>query len=785
MIRHAWLTALILLLTAPLAAQQKQASAAAPNRIVLGQLANGAAVTFVRAGSGDWGIEISGDAVPLITQQKPAQIEVFRGQDNVRQLADGYQSVQKAADSVVARAKLAGGGEAAFAVEDRWRISGDVLSLSRKVNVAGAEDNAGFYSAIRLVTASTVKWEDLNYLVPGLLYGEPHTSAGAPGGSLNYGAKRFSIREDWLAAPLFGISFRDGAWAAVLDPAPRGDTTQAETTAPAATPIVDERIQFGALGVRGLPEGGVELAFWLPGATNEFSGGFGFEGSRGTPSAPVVRRRYHPVKEGFSHSYQVALRFGKSESFRGMERDAWRWAWQTLKPKAPPYDMEVVHRTLIDHLADRVLIVEDRAGIPFVIDAVSGRPGSYRRGRARGPAQQYQELADWAKTVGVDLDPQANELNIWPKILMGFCGKNIEAADQLQLEGDRDPGPRGQRMRRLGLAILDSLVRLVPMSPPAGAGFNIRTGEPVPANYAPVFTLRMLSEDLRFMVDAYRRERALGRQHAEWLKWVKSYADWLLTQQRKDGSFPAAWQPRTGEVREASGTTSYVPVPLLVRLSEATGEKKYLDSAIRAADYIWVNFGSRCVFLGATGAPGVADKESGMLSLEAFLALYDNTKEPGWLERAKVAGDYAESWIWIWNVPMPLDAKDSELAWKPGVPTVGVNGIGSNGAGGVDQYMAWSAPAYAKLYKYTKDEHYLDVARVLLHGTKAMLALPGRTYDLLGPGWQQEHWRMGPGSRGVGAHRTWLPWVSVNHLHGITGLEDLDPALYQRLAKGE
>ena len=75
-------------------------------------------------------------------------------------------------------------------------------------------------------------------------------------------------------------------------------------------------------------------------------------------------------------------------------------------------------------------------------------------------------------------------------------------------------------------------------------------------------------------------------------------------------------------------------------------------------------------------------------------------------------------------------------------------------------------------------------ARILLLNTKSMLALPGRTYDLRGPGWQQEHWSMS-GTRGFGTHRSWLPWVSVNHLHGITGLEELDPALYQRLVKGE
>ena len=189
------------------------------------------------------------------------------------------------------------------------------------------------------------------------------------------------------------------------------------------------------------------------------------------------------------------------------------------------------------------------------------------------------------------------------------------------------------------------------------------------------------------------------------------------------------------------------------------------------------------MFLGATGTPTVADKESGMLSTEAFLTLYENTKDKKWLDYAKTAGDYTESWIWIWNVPMPIGVKYEDLGWKPGVPTIGVNGIGSDAVGGVDQYLDWAVPIYARLFKYTNDKHYLDVARILLHGTKAMLALPGRSYDLKGPGWQQEHWQMGP-IRGIGAHRTWLPWISINHLHGIIGLEEFDPALYKQLSNG-
>ena len=119
--------------------------------------------------------------------------------------------------------------------------------------------------------------------------------------------------------------------------------------------------------------------------------------------------------------------------------------------------------------------------------------------------------------------------------------------------------------------------------------------------------------------------------------------------------------------------------------------------------------------------------------------------------------------------------------------TIGVQGITARVAGSVDEYLDWAVPSYAKLYSYTKDQHYLDVARLLLHATKSMVALPGRQYDMRGIGWQQEGWRMGPGGpgRGVGGHRFWLPWISANHLHGITGLEEYDPALYRQLARGD
>ena len=78
-------------------------------------------------------------------------------------------------------------------------------------------------------------------------------------------------------------------------------------------------------------------------------------------------------------------------------------------------------------------------------------------------------------------------------------------------------------------------------------------------------------------------------------------------------------KPGSSEVAEPSGTTSYCPVPLLVIMSEETGDPKYKQAAIRAADYVWSNYGSRGLFVGgASDNPNITDKEAGMLSMEAY-----------------------------------------------------------------------------------------------------------------------------------------------------------------------
>ena len=709
----------------------------------LGSLPTGSAVSFVRSADGDWGLAVEGGGSGGFRQPKPARIEVYLADNDITLLSSGYRELRRDPDGGIdARAELAYRDNVVFRVEDRWRLAGAVATVSRTVTVSGAAPG-GFGSSIVLSADPSVKWSDVNCLAPGAVYGDPtYDGEQSPGGTLNYGSRLFLMREDMLPAPLFALSLRNGASVSILDPKPQGDSTVRETTLEQDV-MVDSRFKFGSLGAWQTGDGPVEFGFRFPGTARLYTG------ASAAAKPPRWIRRYHPIEPGDSHRYEVSFRFGKDESFPQLTRNSWRWAWATLHPAVAPIDVEMVRRVLIDHLEAQVATIDGRTAVPFVISTVT-------------------DVRQWN----------------WSMVAMGFVGKNIECADQLLREGDRDPSERGQKMRQSGLGIISSLIAALPTVPLQGTGYDLETGRPWDHVWLAPW-LRNATEDMRVLIRAYRRERALGRLHPEWFGWVKTYVDWLLLQQRADGSFPRRWKAGSDEVAEPTGTASYCPVPLLVMMSEETGDPKYRQSAVRAAEYVWATWGIRGFFVGgASDNPNITDKEAGMLSMEAFLALYDSTREPKWLERAETAADFAESWIWIWNLPMPVDADDANLRWKKGVPTIGGQGITALHVGSMDEYLDWATSSYAKLYKLTKDPHYLDVARILLNGTKSMVALPGRQYDLKGIGWQQEGFRMGPGGagRGTSGHRFWLPWISANHLYSITGLEEYDPDLLRALA---
>ena len=260
------------------------------------------------------------------------------------------------------------------------------------------------------------------------------------------------------------------------------------------------------------------------------------------------------------------------------------------------------------------------------------------------------------------------------------------------------------------------------VDPLVGEGFRLDSGEPASAIGDREIFLRSFGDDIKALLHAYQEERRLGREHPEWLAWCRRFGDWLHAATTAGWLSATTWKPGSGEVVSASPNSSYNTVRSAgAALVEYTGRRKYLAAAIAAANFCWESSQSRGCFVGGTiDNPDVLDKEAATLSLEAYLALYEATADKHWIDCARAAADFAETWIYVWNVPMPADDQSPDIHWKHGVSTVGLQLI-SSGHSLVDAYMAFDTDEFAKVYRITGDRHYRDVARLLLHNTRTCL----------------------------------------------------------------
>jgi hypothetical protein len=679
-----------------------------------------------------------------------------------KRLRAGYETVEQRGPCVTGRATIAIPG-AKFEVVDTWTVCDGGAELRRVLSVRGSRDGS-FGSGIMLAPDRMQGWIDVEPFVPGVAYGNAPavaalSLAGAPARAA--GVRTILIREDRMSAPMFTARYPDGAWVGVIDLAPEGATTIAEDGAAENGDdlIVDERMRFISLGGRtrsfsseeqSLPSGKnvlssgcqdrpLEFGAWCPGSEGEIT-----YSSGGLPLTQLRswRRREHPIRDGLVQEYRLGFRVGSALSFSQFVRDAWAWAWGPRKPTVNAVDVGQVVQWSAAALASQVVTAQGRTGVPLESDS--------------------------AVAAKDDLDRHA---------VMGFVGANTDAAYALIRASDTIGGAAGG-YRPVGEQILDSFACL-PMDPPAGEGFDTVTGEWTTYRRfegADAVYARSLAEGALAALDAVAWDTRRGMERPDWASWATRIGQWLVSAQAPDGSLPRAWEAGTGRILDASRSAAYAVVPFLVSLAASTGETRFLDSAARAGEFAWAQAGETASYAGATlDNPDVVDKEAAILSAEAFLALYDATGERRWLDRALSAASVAETWTYLWDVPMPEDADDALLHWKKGVPTTGHQLI-ATGVSMTDGFLAVNASVYARLFRATADPHHLDLARILVHGTTSMLALPGRTYDLRGPGWQQEHWSFSP-RRGFGLNRRWLPWVPVAHVRGIHRIEDLGPEL--------
>ena len=539
-------------------------------------------------------VEICAAGAVLWRCGAPIEIEHYNGGER-QEFAAGYTTLGGGATSIEATGACSAGG-AQIVITDRWQVAGDHFRLDRTCRVASA-GRGGFLTRIRFALAQP-PGSGVKVFVPGMIYGGPeHLTKSAIGGADVWQRGRaftVLIREDRMPAPMAAFYVPDGVHLTCFDAAPSGATMVADSRDTEGQTLVLDGMRLNSLGFEG-DDDGLRAVFCAPANEGEVT----YSGTTfPLGQLRAWRRRYQVLRAGATVSCAVGLRLSHEADFPACAVQAWRAVFAQLGPKAKAQDVDRITDVLVRRLAALVRAVPGSGrGLPNALDAMTkndlpGRPA---------------------------------------KAILGFTGKNLEAANFMLRWADDHPGAEGDAMRKEAESIIATFCRLR-VDPPEGEGFSLETGEPMLAipRHQRIY-LRSFGDDMKSLARAYLRERSHGREHPAWRAWLERFGQWLLSQQREDGSFPRSWHPGSGDVLDPSPFSTYNPIPFLTHMQQMTGDDAYLAAARRAGHFCWQAGQGDFVFVGGTiDNPDIIDKEAGTLSLEAYLALYFATQDPIW-----------------------------------------------------------------------------------------------------------------------------------------------------------
>ncbi len=140
----------------------------------------------------------------------------------------------------------------------------------------------------------------------------------------------------------------------------------------------------------------------------------------------------------------------------------------------------------------------------------------------------------------------------------------------------------------------------------------------------------------------------------EWVDVIKKLADAFVALYEKYGKFGSYINSETGEMLIGFGSSGVGAIGGLAKAYKFFGENKYLDTALKAAGYYrndFLNTGMTC------GGPGdilsAPDSESAFMTLEAYVCLYEVTRDKKWLDFSETVAKYCSSWVVSYNHKFP------------------------------------------------------------------------------------------------------------------------------------
>lgn len=657
----------------------------------------GTNLRFTKNSDGTLGFEIEDATSGLIASQpKPAIIRIKDNQGGSRLFQSGYKKVTTSDSEYIGQATITSSNGSKFSVKDVYRVIDEKLyTVTRTVKVTNAEESdKGFSSEFTLISAASGgAFNRFDLLAPGFLY-RNNTYNNPFQSNPNLKSGSFCFKEMQYGLPLFmAFSPSTNKTISLSHINPKIESGLIEKDCHDKW-YVTSTVQYGSLGAE-VKDSHLRINYTYPSNAS---------------SAP----RSHPVKENLSHTYSLALGAMTNESYTDAAIECYKQHYLQNDIELYDVDIKQAYIAQMDMFAALAApIVGDSGkvayGLPWSISIPDGKP-------------------------------QAFELQ------NGFVGRQTSIAFQLMRYG-KEQGSEAIFQQGLEMAkFWFSDEQLVEYGLPRSWWIQTKKIDGYNNEYIgdfwtyPSFT-RCFTDGMEGLLDCVRLAEAYSLPQAEeWGNIVKKFGEFILSAETAgDGSFYRAyqkdglylrdvnaigpWEDEQKKVQANAKTNTLIPVRLLIRLWEWSGDKRYLDRAIAAGEYGYNKYFKELgTFIGGTpDNANVVDKEAGVYAMYAFTALYQATGNKKWLSAAEYAAIFAFSYTYCYD--FAIQGNDKANIFKEG----GITGYSliSAGANGTDNFNANIYYELFKLSVLTDDKFYANAAKQLERNTKRPMDLDG------------------------------------------------------------
>lgn len=214
---------------------------------------------------------------------------------------------------------------------------------------------------------------------------------------------------------------------------------------------------------------------------------------------------------------------------------------------------------------------------------------------------------------------------------------------------------------------------------------------------------RQMGEALYSLLRLYKLARERGEANELWLRVSKIVGEKILQKQLNNGDF-GKWVSSDRDVVVPGGTNGAYIIWFLLMLYDITENEKYLIASEKALEYYTKEYVTKDIYWGDTLDADCIDKEGGHAIMKAALMLYERTRERKFLDVAKRSAYFLSSWMFMWDVPFDPNSTLGKIKFR----TFGWTAVSVENQH-LDPYGLIIAPDLIRLYKYTKDNIWMDI----------------------------------------------------------------------------